>query len=256
MHQIAEYIKFLFQSVHLHGIHSPFVFQLEKNCLKDRTTYEEYAAMRQYRHVLLQKKEPIQITDLGAGSKGGNTNSRTIRDIARISSSTSKHSQLLFRLVRYLGAENILELGTNLGIGTQALALGNAEAHITSVEGCPNLFDFADSALKTQNLHNIRLIQSSFAKAIPQLLNTNWDLIFLDGHHQKEATLTYFNQLVDCVHNNSLVIIDDINWSQGMHAAWMEIQAHPEVSVSIDTFNWGLVFFRREQAKEHFKIRL
>jgi len=57
-------------------------------------------------------------------------------------------------------------------------------------------------------------------------------------------------------HNNSIFIFDDIYWSQEMQKAWKEIQQHPEVRVTIDTFYWGLVFFRKEQAKEHFKIRV
>ena len=31
---------------------------------------------------------------------------------------------------------------------------------------------------------------------------------------------------------------------------------HPEVKVTIDLFQWGMVFFRREQEKEHFTIRV
>ncbi|WP_304157534.1 hypothetical protein [Mesonia mobilis] len=38
--------------------------------------------------------------------------------------------------------------------------------------------------------------------------------------------------------------------------SWQEIKNHPEVTVTIDTFYWGLVFFRKEQEKEHFKIRV
>jgi hypothetical protein len=41
-----------------------------------------------------------------------------------------------------------------------------------------------------------------------------------------------------------------------MEAAWEEIKTHPEVRVSIDTFFLGLVFFRKEQVKQHFTIRL
>jgi len=40
-----------------------------------------------------------------------------------------------------------------------------------------------------------------------------------------------------------------------MEAAWEIIKTHPKVTVTIDTFQWGLVFFRKEQPKEHFVIR-
>jgi len=41
-----------------------------------------------------------------------------------------------------------------------------------------------------------------------------------------------------------------------MQLAWEEIKKHPKVSVSIDTYFWGIVFFRKEQKKEHFTIRI
>jgi hypothetical protein len=40
-----------------------------------------------------------------------------------------------------------------------------------------------------------------------------------------------------------------------MEEAWETIKNHPKVTVTIDTFQWGLVFFRKEQPKEHFVIR-
>lgn len=82
------------------------------------------------------------------------------------------------------------------------------------------------------------------------------DLIYLDGNHQKEATLKYFRQLLPLAHNDSVFIFDDIHWSEGMEEAWEEIKAHPQVRVTIDSFFWGIVFFRQEQEKEHFILRL
>ena len=82
------------------------------------------------------------------------------------------------------------------------------------------------------------------------------DLIYFDGNHRKEASLHYFEKLLPLVHNDSVFIFDDIHWSKEMEEAWEQIKAHPRVSVSIDTFYWGLVFFRKEQEKEHFTIRL
>lgn len=82
------------------------------------------------------------------------------------------------------------------------------------------------------------------------------NLVYFDGNHQKEATLIYFGMLLPLAHNDSVFIFDDIHWSKGMEEAWEEIKAHPRVRVTIDSFFWGIVFFRQEQEKEHFTIRL
>src|SRR5688572_31440533 len=54
-------------------------------------------------------------------------------------------------------------------------------------------------------------------------------------------------------HNYSVFVFDDINWNEGMQKAWKEIKDHPEVTLSIDLFYAGMIFFRKEkQQKEHF----
>ena len=40
-----------------------------------------------------------------------------------------------------------------------------------------------------------------------------------------------------------------------MEEAWEIIKKHPKVTVTIDTFQWGIVFFRSEQVKEDFIVR-
>ncbi|MFY8189892.1 MAG: class I SAM-dependent methyltransferase, partial [Bacteroidia bacterium] len=82
------------------------------------------------------------------------------------------------------------------------------------------------------------------------------DLLFIDGNHSYEATLRYFNLCKPYLHNDSLLIFDDIYWSKGMTNAWEEIKADPMVKVSVDLFFIGLVFFRKEQVKENFKLRI
>ena len=104
------------------------------------------------------------------------------------------------------------------------------------------------------NAEKYQIPNSKFQIANPKQQTPN--LIYFDGNHQKEATLKYFEMLLPLAHNDSVFIFDDIHWSRGMEEAWEQIMAHPRVSVSIDSFFWGIVFFRQEQEKEHFIIRL
>jgi len=83
----------------------------------------------------------------------------------------------------------------------------------------------------------------------------SYSLIYFDGNHSKQATLDYFELLLPTITNDSVWIFDDIHWSTGMEEAWEIIKSHPKVKVTIDTFQWGIVFFRSEQEKEHFTIR-
>ena len=184
-------------------------------------------------------------------------NKRQISKIAKNAGISKKRAQLLGRFASYFDAENILEIGTSLGIATASLSLANPEAKITTLEGCQNTAEIAKDSFKKFQLNNVTVVIGNFSNTLRESLDKNsYDLIFFDGNHQKEATIHYFEQCLQHMHNDSVFIFDDIYWSKGMQQAWQHIKEHPKVTISIDTFNWGMVFFRKEQKKQHFTIRV
>lgn len=52
------------------------------------------------------------------------------------------------------------------------------------------------------------------------------------------------------------IIVNDIYQNKETHLIWKTIIQKKEITVSIDLYFFGLIFFRKEQAKEHFKIRV
>jgi len=105
---------------------------------------------------------------------------------------------------------------------------------------------------------NITSINTEFSCYLKnyQLAIIDYQLIYFDGNHSKEATLEYFELLLPTINNETVWIFDDIHWSRAMDVAWEVIKNHPKVTVTIDTFHWGFVFFRTQQLKEHFVIRV
>lgn len=256
IHQIKSYLKHQIGATNQHGVHSPYVYDLVTQCFYDRTQYSEYKLLKAYRKGLLTSKETIDITDFGAGSRVFTSNTRSVSAIAKNAGVTKKRQELLLRLARYQKGNHYLELGTSLGLGTIALALGRPTANITTVEGCSNTAQCAETLFKHHALENICLVNETFESFFGRDLNTPYDLVYVDGNHDGARTLRYFEALQQKIHNDSLLIFDDIYWSQGMTDAWKEICSNPKVTVSIDTFQWGLVSFRKEQEKQHFNIRL
>ncbi|MCA0153731.1 O-methyltransferase [Winogradskyella vincentii] len=254
MYKILAYLKFLKVSKNKHGVHSPFVYKFVTECIYDKNNHIEYNLIKDYRKALLKNKESITITDFGSGSKVFKSNTRKISDIAANAGTPLKKAKLLFRIVKYFKIKSILELGTSLGIATQAMSLNNSVENIISVEGCYNTFRFAQKSLSKHS--NIQLINNPFKNYIPKIKQESFDLIFFDGHHDKQATIEYFEALLPKANNNSIFIFDDIYWSAEMTQAWDYIKNHNSVNVTVDTFHFGIVFFRKEQVKEHFKIRM
>jgi len=152
----------------------------------------------------------------------------------------------------------MLEIGTSLGLATSSLSLGNPKATITTLEGCPETAKIAQKQFQKFQLNNIHLQITEFSTYFKnhQPSTINHQLIYFDGNHSKEATLQYFELLLPTITSETVWIFDDIHWSKDMNEAWETIKKHPKVKVTIDTFQWGLVFFRLEQEKEHFVIRI
>lgn len=255
---IKHYLYHQFSAKSLDGIHSPFVFDLASKIIKSDEQYYAFNQIEYQRKKLLLSKKEIEVEDFGAGSKIFKSNKRKVADIAKTSLKPPKQAQLLFKLVNYFKFKNILELGTCLGLSSAYLAKSSKKIDVTTIEGASEISKIASKTFDNLNLKNIRLITGQFDTVIPNLLESNpkYDCIFIDGNHQKQATLKYFQQLLPHIHNDSLMVFDDIYWSKGMTEAWSEIKAHKNATVTIDLFYFGLVFFRKEQPKEHFKIKM
>lgn len=254
LHSIKSYIQFLWHSKNQHGVHSPFVFDLVTKCFYDKKTKPEYSILKNYRNSLLQNKNTIEVTDFGAGSKVFKSDTRQISKIAQTAGITTQRAALLYRVVRYFEPSAILEIGTSLGLATAALSLGNKTAEITTLEGCKNTSAIAKNQFEAFDFKNIHTVTTEFSDYLGAG-NRDWKLIYFDGNHSKEATLAYFDLLLPGITNDSVWIFDDIHWSEDMEEAWETIKKNPKVTVTIDTFQWGFVFFRAEQKKEHFVIR-
>jgi len=236
-------------------VHSPFVYDLVTKCFNDKTKYPEYEILKSHRKALRSDSSMVEMKDFGQGSRVFKGNARKVSAVVKNAGMRKKRQKLLFRMAKYFKSETILELGTSLGLGTVALSLSNEFSAINTVEGCPNTLSKAQEYFEKFNLHNIQIHQELFSEFLENT-STQFDLIFIDGDHNGERTLGYFNSLLNKVHNDSLIIFDDIYWSKDMTVAWQKIIANEKVTVSIDTFQWGLVFFRKEQPKQHFVIRI
>lgn len=255
IHQALAYFRFLWHSKNEYAVHSPFVYDLLMKCVYDKAHHPQYETIDRYRRQLLSDKTEIEIDDLGAGSRNLKHCTRRVCDMAALAGSTPFRSKLLFRMAHYLQAQQTLELGTSLGIGTIALALAGQKGQVTTVEGSATA-DYSRQTLRNY-ADNVEVVHSDFASYIDNLPpDQKFDLVFFDGHHDRDATLEYFSKMKKTVREGTAWIFDDIHWSAGMESAWSAICSDPAVTVSIDTFRWGIVFFRSGQVKEHFVLRV
>lgn len=264
-HLVKSWLHHVLTAKNRHGLHSPFVYRLADAVLYDRKRYPDYELIENERRRLLADDRLINITDLGAGSQYGNRKQKKVSAIASNALKTPKLAQLIYRLARDARPSTILELGTCLGVTTAYLAKAAPAARVITIEGCPETAAIAREGFARNGLlaapglpGTVESLTGNFDDVLPEVLRNLpvLDLLFVDGNHRKGATLNYFEWSLPSLHEDSLVIFDDIHWSGGMEEAWETIKAHPAVTVTADLFHIGLVFFRKGQAKEHFKLRI
>lgn len=134
-----------------------------------------------------------------------------------------KRARLLFRIIRYFKPKTILEIGNELNTNIFS-------SEITTFE------EFQKNKLSKNNI--------------------TFDFIYFNQNESQKTTLAYFELLLPTITNNVVWIINDIHKSTENENTWDIIKKHPKVKVTIDTFHFGMVFFRAEQEKEHFVIRV
>jgi len=241
-----------------HGIHSPFVFDFITRVLNDEQKYNEYEKVESLREKLWSDKTVVTVNDYGAGSSSIRSKRRTVGSIVKRSVKPRKYGQLLYRIVKYYQPKAIVELGTSLGITTSYLSLAKPDSKVFTLEGAAEIANKAMQNFKTLERTNIKLIEGNFDYTLPAVLYQlpTVDFAFMDGNHRYAATINYFNQLLAKTNNDSILILDDIRWSEEMEQAWKEIKEYPAVRCSIDLFFIGIVLLRHEfKEKQHFTIR-
>lgn len=221
---------------------------------------------------LLNSKESIVVQDFGAGNPDssrtqvqivdGVSGLEAISSICKNASTPENLGRLLFKLIAEFKPKCCLELGTSLGISAsyQVLALkSNGQGKFVTIEGSQSIAKIAEQTLEELGYFNYALHLGKFKDILPDILPTigTVDFVFIDGHHDKFATKEYFETIYPYLSEMSIVVFDDIDWSNGMGEFWNEMHHDSRVKFSFDLFRWGVCFIDKhnsESRSQSYKI--
>lgn len=198
--------------------------------------FEEIVSkIESYRESLKQKEALIEVIDYGAGKpqekrtkeqmEAGVALEIPLCELAKIGVKREK-AQVIFEIFNHLLPQKILELGTCLGLSSSYMAHFAPKAEIWSIEGSPNVAKIAKENHQKLGVFNAEVLTGRFDLVLPDLLKriAPLDFAFIDGHHNKEATIAYFKQILPFMQRRGgVMLFDDIAWSSGMQEAWQEI---------------------------------
>jgi predicted O-methyltransferase YrrM len=215
------------------------------------------------RDKLIGRKQLVTVTDYGAGKVAESDDSppdpsRSVHQVTpsqrrvelgrfyKLSEVDAVSSRILFHLVRALAPQRCIELGTCTGLSAahQAAALTlNGSGRLITIEGSQELATRASATLASLGLTTAAVRTGSFETVLPGVATElePVDYVFNDGHHLEEPTVEYFRMLLPSLAPGATIVLDDINWSQGMRRAWKRILAHECVALSVNLYRMGVI---------------
>jgi predicted O-methyltransferase YrrM len=255
---VCSYAAYFFRAKHKygHGVHSPFIYDFLSKVIFDDIHYSEYTNLLKLRKELKQSDAELPGLEIGSGSMHFYQEYRKVSSLIHVSSVNKKFGKLLFRISRYYKPTTIIELGTSIGLSTLFLAKGSPLSQVITVEGNPELSHFAGELFRKYDAENITPIKGLFDEQL-ELLKQKYptpQLVFIDGNHNIEPTLSYYRHFSDQM-NSGILIFDDINWSLNMRKAWKKIRQDSKARATIDLFYMGIVFLDQSITPGHYQVR-
>ncbi len=226
----------------------------------DDRHYHAFDLLLAIRHYWSRREGTVKLQSLGAPSKTTNRKERSVRSLVSSNAIDDECGRLLFRLALWLRADRILEFGTNAGISTLYLHAANTRAQLQTVEGNPEVAalareSFAKAGASAQLQPYVSRFDQWLAKHWPSAPpERSLDLFFLDGDHRHQPTLDYVRRVLPAATAQSVFVIADIHWSEGMERAWEDLKAMEEVRASVDLYHFGLLFFDPHMNAEHIVL--
>ena len=220
---IGSYLRYLLQRKSKFSIHSPFVYEFMTKVVNDSGSNRDYDTLWRISRLLDGKNYP----------------NRRRR----------KQGRLLYRMVRYFEPETVLTFGRLSALNTSALALGNLQTKVYLEQSS----DFLET-LNSMGVVNVNLIRhDSNEEEQYERLNTGFVYYSLDDFGDDS-----WNNLEDGfaeVDEDLVLVFEGIHHSRHTEAAWEAIKASEGVSISMDLYCVGLVFFRDGIEKQDFVLK-
>ncbi len=239
-----------------YSLHSPFMFQLYTECIKPSRRAKPVEKIESLRKELISSRDLIPWNQLGAGSKVTENDQISIGKIALHSLTPLKYSLLLKSLIQYFNIQMICELCTSMGINSLYLSNAAPDGKVTTFEGNETLYTRAIDNFRKISVNNIEVVEGNIDETFLPFLRDNAQLpfLFIDANHTYEATLRYYTQAMNYISEDSLIVLDDIHWSNEMGRAWNEITNDPRVTISVDLYQFGLLFFNTGVSKQKYVL--
>lgn len=229
---IFNLMRFRIKAKHKNGfgIHSPFLWKLWRDCIGVSGHY--------YAQAKLEKS--LSATDC-----------RTAKLFPK------KYHELTFRLINYFDPKIIIFAGAEFSAAPLYMAAAKAEATIFAAESTMQAAKVLEQCSRRANIRNISLISPNKDKTLRDLLSSveKIDMVYFNTSASASRLPEYYEMFKSKADNDSVFIFEKPRHTKQSAEFWNSVQKDSDISLSLDLYGIGIVFFKKELSKQHFLIK-
>ena len=234
-YRILSRLKFWWKAQSKYAVHAPFAFDFYTKaiCAKRKFSQELNSMERLRQFVLRDSANDI---------------------LCKIPS--RRHAFLLYRIVAYLQPKNVLEVGNSRGLVPVFMACANKQTKIADIKKESQYIEIGD-----QNNIALLLFFKQIGLKVKTILPDNakqnlpLGVVYFSNVIFDKNLYVFFLECLPFVDENSVFIFSRIHTSKLMENTWNEIIRNENISLSLDIFHFGIVFFKKNIAKQHFNLK-
>jgi predicted O-methyltransferase YrrM len=245
-------MRILFQkNVHYkgHGIHSPFVYNLITKVITERCPYYRFSDIELLRKQLLLKEDRLLLP------YKGRMRSHSVADLVAQKAIRPKQGALLFRLTHYFRSQNIVQIGASVGLSTLYLTSYAQNIKCITLEKLPACASIARWVYEKAARASINLREGDYPTLLPHVLEEMGGVDFVFFNTTQEPSLAeLFNICVKYTKADTVFVFKGIKDNRTMRRLWKTIRMHPEVTVTLNLYSMGIVFFNKKLHKRDYTV--
>lgn len=207
------------------GVHSPFVYYFLTEIVSSKYPFYAYPSIE----ILRAKCEK--------------ENLRT-----KQSYKTDKYYQLLYRISNYINLNSLVSIGDNNSFSVFSLLLPafNSKATVfTDRSEVSVFFTYLKDYISSKRI-NYLSSDSIRNQPVPKI-----DLLLISSSKDNSfsSLFSYLNYLLPSMHDNTIILIEDINDAFPVNQFWHELRQHQSITLMIDFYYFGVAFLDKNYHK-------
>lgn len=215
------------------GVHSPFAFTLITRVIDERGGFYCYYDVELIRRQLVYQGFPAVRGEI-----------------------KRSHGQLLFRIVNYFKPKHLLQIGSPAGIATLYLTSYASDIQCIALEADSESAQKTYWCVRKYQHAPVQILAGDYHQTLPQALQQlkTLDFVFFQTASRKGENRAWVEEALKHIHPDSVFFFEGIRANAEMRQLWKELCLRPEVVLSFDLYNVGLLFFNPRFHKQNYIV--